>query len=582
MFSGADFGFIGPAYQAPMTLQDTEAAINFYLEVAEVDGAKEPIAMLGTPGLNTVLTTVTGQARGLWWLPGGQQALYVVGNKCYLVIIQVQPTATTEAVLSASVVGTLLTNAGPVSMRDNGVQQNSQGGYVLIVDGIYAYYYRLSGAGTVTFTGGVQSGMTAISLPSTIPYGLVIGAATTLSDTSGYIPAGSLFNFVDYNTPAFGMSLPATGTNAADTITLTIPAFGQIVDPGLVAMSNLAFIEGWLIGNQVGTRTFVTTGPTPYTLLFPPSFFALKDSSTDNLVTLEENNRELWLVGERTSEVWYNSGLANFSFSRIPGVGPQIGCAAKYSISRLGPSLVWLAKNEQGENFVAATNQYGWDRISNHAVDHAFASYPETSDAIGYSYEEDGHLFYVLTFPTADVTWVYDATVSVALKKPTWHQRLSWDSVGAAYHRHRGNCFMNFADMRIVGDYQNGNLYQMSRTYYTDAGNVLRRLRRSKHVWQKANRQRIFFAQLQIEFTPGVGLQVGQGSNPQCMLRWSDDGGFTWSDEVWTSIGMAGETKNRAIWYLLGEARDRVWEASFTDPVPCDIIGATCYMEAAS
>src|SRR6201986_1555085 len=153
MFSGADFGFIGPAYQAPMTLQDTEAAINFYLEVAEVDGAKEPIAMLGTPGLNTVLTTVTGQARGLWWLPGGQQALYVVGNKCYLVIIQVQRTATTEAVLSASVVGTLLTNAGPVSMRDNGVQQNSQGGYVLIVDGIYAYYYRLSGAGTVTFTG---------------------------------------------------------------------------------------------------------------------------------------------------------------------------------------------------------------------------------------------------------------------------------------------------------------------------------------------------------------------------------------------------------------------------------------------
>ena len=192
----------------------------------------------------------------------------------------------------------------------------------------------------------------------------------------------------------------------SDTLTLNIPAFGQIVDPGLVSMSTLAFIEGWLIGNQVGTRTFVTTGPTPYTLLFPPSFFSLKDSSTDNLITLEENNRELWLVGERTSEVWYNSGLAAFSFSRIPGVGPQIGCAATASISRLGPSLVWLAKNEQGENFVVATNQYGWDRISNHGVDHALASYPVTSDAYAYSYEEDGHLFYVITFPTADVTWV--------------------------------------------------------------------------------------------------------------------------------------------------------------------------------
>jgi hypothetical protein len=582
MFEGSDFGLIGPAYQAPMTLQDAEEAINWYLEVAEVDGAKEPVAMLGTPGLSTILTTATGSVRGFWPLPGGQQALAIVGNQCFLVIIQVQATATTEPVLAASVVGTLLTNAGPVSMRDNGVISNNQGGYVLIVDGIYAYYYRISGAGTISFTGGVSTGLTTISLPSTIPYGLVIGTATTLTDTSGFIPAGSLLNSVDYNTPALGMSLAATGTNASETITLTIPAFGRIVDPGLVSMSNLAFIEGWLIGNKVGTRTFVTTGPTPYTLLFPPSFFALKDSSTDNLVTLEENNRELWLIGERTSEVWYNSGLANFAFSRIPGVGPQIGCAAPNSITRLGPSLIWLARNEQGENFFVATNQYGWNRISNHAVDHAIASYPETGDCLCYSYEEDGHLFMVATFPTADITWVYDATVSAALKKPTWHKRLSWDSVAGAYHRHRGNAFMNFADMRIVGDYQNGNLYQMSRQFYSEGENVLRALRRSKHVWQKANRQRVFFAQLQIEFTPGVGLQSGQGSNPQCMLRWSDDGGFTWSTEVWTSIGAAGETKNRAIWYLLGESRDRVWEAAFTDPVQRDIIGATCFMEAAA
>ena len=582
MYEGADFGLIGPSYQAPMTLQDAEDAINWYLEVAEVDGAKEPVAMLGTPGKNTVLTTSVGEVRGTWVMPGGQQALAVVGNLCYLVTILVAGTATTEPVLGGTQVGTLLTNHGPVSMRDNGVITNSQGGFVLIVDGIYAYYYRMSGAGTISFTGGVQSGLTAISLPATIPFGLVIGSATTLSDTSGFIPAGSLLNFVDYNTPALGMSLAATGTNAVDTITLTIPAFGQILDPGLVPMSNLAFIEGWLIGNNVGTRTFITTGPTPYTLLFPPSFNALKDSSTDNLITLYENNRELWLVGERTSEVWYNSGLTNFAFSRIPGVGPQIGCAAHASIARMGPSLVWLAKNEQGENYVAATNQYGWDRISNHAVDHAFSSYPVTSDAVGYAYEEDGHLFYVLTFPTADVTWTYDATVSVALKKPTWHKRLSWDSVAGAYHRDLGNCYMDFADMRIVGDYQNGNLYQMSRSFYTDAGQVIRALRRSKHVWQKANRQRIFFSQLQIEFTPGVGLQSGQGSNPQCMLRWSDDGGFSWSTQVLAPIGMAGETKNRAIWYLLGEARDRVWEATFTDPVQRDVIGATCYMEAAS
>jgi hypothetical protein len=140
---------------------------------------------------------------------------------------------------------------------------------------------------------------------------------------------------------------------------------------------------------------------------------------------------------------------------------------------------------------------------------------------------------------------------------------------------------MDFGNLRIVGDYQSGQFHQMSRQFYTDAGNPLRALRRSPHVWQKATRQRVFFAQLQIEFTPGVGLQNGQGSNPQCMLRWSDDGAFSWSTEQWVTIGLAGDTKNRAVWYLLGEARDRVWEASITDPVARDIIGATCYMEPA-
>jgi hypothetical protein len=279
------------------------------------------------------------------------------------------------------------------------------------------------------------------------------------------------------------------------------------------------------------------------------------------------------LIGERTSEVWFNSGGANFAFSRIPGVGPQVGCAAKHSISRCGAQLAWLGKNEQGENIVVCTNQYAWARLSTHAVEHAISSYPVVSDAIGYGYVEEGHLFYVLTFPTADVTWVYDFTSQV------WHKRLSFDPVAGVYHRHRSNCFMDFGDVRIVGDYQTGQLHQMSRQFYTDAGNPLRALRRTPHVWSKSNRERVFFSQLQIEFTPGVGLQTGQGQNPQAMLRWSEDGGFTWVYEEWASIGLAGETKNRAIWYMLGESRDRVWEVVMTDPVPRDIIGATLFAE---
>lgn len=577
MYEGMDFGFCGPAYQAPMTLQDAQEAINWYLERDPEERAKEPLAMLGAPGLNPLWSTITGQARGAWVLPGGQQALIVVGANVYLVKITVQATQTSIPQFSVTQIGTLLTNAGPVCIRDNGVLSAGKGGYAVIVDGLFGYYYLLSGVPYVnTFTAGVTNTLTTMAFSGSLPNGLIVASGPTLSDSSGYIPVGTTIVSVDTVGLTLTMSQAATNTNPTDTITLTIPVFGQITDPGFLGAQRIAFVEGWLLFNQPGTRTFYTTGPTPYSMLFPGAFFALKDSSTDNLVTLFENNREVWFIGERTSEVWFNSGLQNFAFSRIPGVGPQIGCAAVNSITRIGTVLGWLGKNEQGENIVVITAQYSWQRISNHAVEHAIASYPVTSDAIGYAYEEDGHLFYMLTFPTADITWCYDISTG------QWHKRLSWDPVAGVFHRHRGNCYMDFGDVRIVGDYQTGQFHQMSRQFYTDAGNPLRCLRRTPHIWQKGKRQRVFFAQLQIEFTPGVGLQTGQGSNPQCMLRWSDDGGFSWSTEVWETIGAAGETKNRAIWYLLGEARDRVWEASFTDPVQRDIIGATCYMEAAA
>jgi hypothetical protein len=367
------------------------------------------------------------------------------------------------------------------------------------------------------------------------------------------------------------------------TYNLSTGIFAQITDPAFLGADRVAFIDGWLIFNQPGTQNFYTTAPTPYTVTFSGAFFAKNDTSSDNLITLMENNRELWLVGERHSEVWYDAGGANFAFSRIPGIAPQIGCAAKHSIARLGSSLVWLGKSERGENVVIKTEQYSYIPISNRALEHAIASYPLVSDAFGYTYEEDGHLFYMLTFPTADVTWCYDHTSSERLGEPCWHQRLSFDPNTGAFHRHRSNCFVNFQDVRMVGDYQLGTVMQMSRNFYSDnTGNgtfPLIAVRRAPHLWSKEDRERLFHSSLQIEFSPGVGLQVGQGSDPQAMLRFSDDGGATYGTIRTCTIGKAGRTKNRAIWRRLGQARDRVYEVSISDPVKRDIVGATLYAE---
>jgi hypothetical protein len=491
-YVGGDFGFVGASYTAPDPYQDRQRTLNYYPEVSQDDKSKTPTALLGCPGLNPILTPgAADQVRGAWVLPGDTTAIWVVGDEAFLITMTVPPTQTSIAQFSVASIGTLLTNTGPVCIRDNGA-----GGHACLVDGPYGYLYNI-----------------------------------------------------------------ATGV------------FAQITDPAFLGADRVAYIDGWLIFNQPSTQNFYTTAPVPFTVTFSGSFFAKKDSSSDNLITLMENNRELWLIGERTSEVWYNAGGANFAFSRIPGVAPQMGCSAVNSITRLGGSLVWLGRNEQGQNIVVRTNQYSYEPISNQAVATAIASYPLISDAIGFAYEEEEHLFYVLTFPTADRTWAYDATTKM------WHERASFDPASGAFHRFRGNCFANFQNLRMVGDYQSGQIHQMSREFYTDADEPLVALRRAPHIWSRENRKRLFHASLQIEFSPGVGLQTGQGSNPQAMLRWSDDGGATFGSEHWTTIGAAGRFKNRAMWRRLGHARDRVYEMRISDPVKRDIVGATLFAQ---
>jgi hypothetical protein len=181
-------------------------------------------------------------------------------------------------------------------------------------------------------------------------------------------------------------------------------------------------------------------------------------------------------------------------------------------------------------------------------------------------YQQAGHEFYVANFPSADRTWVYDLATQM------WHKRAYRDTLGVL-HRWRCQAVVPFNGQLVGLDWQNGTLYQLSQSVYTDAGGVpLPIIRTCMHLTEDLHR--VYYHDLQIQFQPGVGLQTGQGSNPQAMLQWSNDGGFTWSAEYWTSIGKVGAYKNRAIWRKLGYARDRIFRVMVSDPVYRVIVSA--------
>lgn len=344
--------------------------------------------------------------------------------------------------------------------------------------------------------------------------------------------------------------------------------FALVTDGAFTGANLVDVVDGYIIYNNPNSNEWGCTDVD--SVVSSGQNFAPVLIAPGALVGLIANQRQVFLLAEVATEIWADAGSYPFPFQVVQGAAMQHGCAAIGSVSRLGESFAFLAQDTRGQAVVVMMNGYAPQRISTHAIEEAMVGYPIISDAVGFTYQQRGHEFYMLTFPTADVTWCYDLATNL------WHQRASMDSMGKL-HRHRANSCAVFGGEVLVGDYENGTLYALDPTNYTDNGMPIPCIRRARHITD--NLRRGFFHSLQLQFQPGVGVAVGQGSSPQAMLRWSDDGGFTWSNEHWVTMGAMGAYLNRAIWRRLGWARDRIFEVMITDPVYRVLVSANLEAE---
>lgn len=413
-------------------------------------------------------------------------------------------------------------------------------------------------------------------------------------------------------------------------------SFAQITDPDFPGAVTVGYLDGYFVFNEPDSQRVWVTQLLDG-LSIDPLDFASAEGSPDGLVSLIIDHREAWLFGTNSVEVWYNSGEADFPLTRIQGAYNEIGCIAPYSVAKMDNSVFWLGADARGQGIVYRANGYQGVRVSTHAVEFAIQQYGDLSDAVGYTYQQDGHTFYVLNFTNADTTWVFDAATGA------WHERAGFRN--GDFKRHRGNNHARFNGDPHIGDYENGKIYVFSLDVYADDGTVQKWLRSWRALPTGANNlKRTAHHSLQIDMETGVGLSgvdpfdppveistetsvpintetgnpqlagnlgsevpedintendlytfgvteddgltlvidqlpgtVVVGANPQLMLRWSDDGGHTWNGERTTSLGRIGQYGTRAIFRRLGmttKIRDRVYEISGTDPVKVAIMGA--------
>lgn len=294
--------------------------------------------------------------------------------------------------------------------------------------------------------------------------------------------------------------------------------------------------------------------------------FAQRSAFPDPWVAMKVLGNYVWLMGEQTSEVWFNAGAA-FPFELHPSGRVPYGVAAPDSVAVGDAAIYWLGGSKVGDAYVMRSTGFTPEVISTAPIELRMGEYARIDDAFGECYSDLGHTFYVLSFPSQGITWVYDA------RSGRWHERGTWDSERGEYGswRPRHHAFA-FGQHRML-DSAGLSVYRMARDLGFDVEErEIRRLRRAPAI--TSENSRIYYSAFEVDLEPGLGLTSGQGSDPQIAMRLSNDGGKTWGPEIWRGAGKKGEYSKRIRWERLGMGRRRVFEVSVTDPIPWRLTNA--------
>lgn len=376
--------------------------------------------------------------------------------------------------------------------------------------------YEVSSGGVATSRGSVGGGSAAAEIHTNGTQLLIVAGGSAYIDNGTSIASAPV--------PADPYAIPATPAASVGTA-----ATG-------------AFLDGYFICAKPDSKIFfysaIRDGQT-----WDELDFLVKEGYPDNIAQLLTSHSELWTMGDQTTEVWRNEGDADNVFRRDPGAFIHQGIVAPATLKRFSNGIAWIGGDTEGRCIAWRTQGFSPVRFSTHAVENAWAAYSVVSDAVAYTLNWKGHPLYVVSFPTANKTWVYDQSTSM------------WCEWSSGANRFRGQTHAFVFGKHLVGDFSTGAIYEMSDSAYTDSGSAITFQRTAPYLHEEQHR--LFFAEFQLDVEAGLGTQ-------DYTLEWSTDGGKTWSTALTASAGPVSEYTKRVIWRRLGSKRDRIFRVTST------------------
>ena len=559
----------GGVYTSKSLIADAQRCVNLFPEVDPQD-SPFPTTHYLTPGLTQLVAAPATGATRLEWLASNGTYFRVVGSNVYTV---------NPSTWAHTQIGTIAAGTTPCSMADNGlvailVDGTASGYCIDLTDNAFAAVVNPSfyGADSVQFL----DTFFVFNRPGTNEWYLTLSEMGFVDFTTATIIAGSITAGGTGYVNGTYTNVPLTGGSGSGAIASSVTVSGGIVTaltlptpfPGTDYSNTdvLSFSNTSLGGTGSGfTYTLATAGA------FNSLDIAATETISGNNVTLTVAHKNVWIFKNNGAEVWYDAGNSDFAFSEVPGVLIEHGCAAKYSVCSYDGSVFWLGQDRAGTAIIfQGTPAYQAQRISTHCIENILNGLDDITDAVGYIYQQDGHVFYVLNFPTADQTWVYDLATKL------WHERVYTDNNGQE-HRHLVQLTACVENQIVGGDWSTGTLYLLDLTSYTDNGQPIVRRRGFPHI--VADGSRVQYQAFQCSMDVGLTSGILVDEEPQIFLRWSDTAGNRYGSPVGRGMGATGQYDRTIQWRRLGMGRDRVFELFWSAPVNTALNGSFVQFE---
>lgn len=390
--------------------------------------------------------------------------------------------------------------------------------------------------------------------------GLYELSSAGVSTLLGSLESASGIVSIDEN----GLQLAICDGTKVYILTYATNVFAKVTDSDLPLAGTLTFIDGYFVITKNSSGAFYISALYDGTT-WAALDFATAESSPDELLRVYNAVGQLWLFGTKTTEIWTNTGASAFPFERISGAKMETGILAPHSAVAVDNSVFWIGRDNIGSGIVYRAQGFSPQRVSTNAIELLLQQATTPSTLRAYTYQQDGHTFYVITGGGMGTTLVYDISTQL------WHERAYLNQFGA-FEQHLGACGMYAFNQQLVGSRLNGKIYIMSSTVYSDDGDEIASERIYTHISDENQRAR--FNQLEIAMETGVGNQSAPGVDPQITLWLSKDGGRTYSTGYSASFGAIGKYLTRAVFRRLGIMYEVTFKVRITDPVKRVLIGS--------